>query len=308
MKVTYKRLFLFLLPVVITGICFEIFLRMIPNDYRFKKEYLDRKSKEIEVVTLGGSHAFYGLNPTYINYNCFNASYVSQSLNYDLEILKKYDGKWDKLRFVLIPVSFTTLYSRLEKGDEAWRAKNYTIYYGINLTKKLTDYSEVLSISLPINLTRIKMHYLQGDKNLFSSTHGWGLDYSSKDHNDLIESGRKAAIRHSNSRNVYFSENLESLKEIIEFTKKRGIKILFFTPPSYTSYVENLDKSRINQIVGTITRLDDANDNIYYQNFLYDQSFIADDYFDADHLNEIGARKLSQKLDSLLHKIDLKQL
>jgi len=303
MKAICIRILIFILPVLIAGIIFEVFLRLIPNDYRFKRDYLDRKSREVEVLTLGGSHAFYGLNPTFINYNSFNAGYVSQTLNYDLEILKKYDGNWDKLLFVLIPVSYTTLFSKLEKGEEAWRAKNYAIYYGINLNNKLTDYSEVLSTSLPVNITRIKMHYFQGDKNLFSSTRGWGLDYSSEKQIDLFESGRKAALRHTNSKNVYFSENLESLSDLIEFTKNRGVKILFFTPPSYISYVEMLDTSRVNKIVGTITHLDEENENIYYQNFLYDKSFITDDYYDADHLNEIGARKLSLKIDSLLHKI-----
>ena len=47
------------------------------------------------------------------------------------------------------------------------------------------------------------------------------------------------------------------------------------------------------------------NKSIYYFDLLKDKSFKANDYFDADHLNEIGAKKLTMKLDSIIHKIEL---
>jgi hypothetical protein len=43
-------------------------------------------------------------------------------------------------------------------------------------------------------------------------------------------------------------------------------------------------------------------DNVTYQNFLLDSSFSAIDFFDADHLNEIGAKKLTSKLDTLINQ------
>lgn len=300
MKSTIFKILLFFLPIVLIAISLEILLRNIPNDYSFKSDYLDKKANKVEVLILGGSHAFYGLNPRYISRNCFNASYVSQSLNYDLEILKKYDGNWNKLSYVLIPISYTTLFSRLELGDEAWRSKNYAIYYGININNKLINYSEVLSISLPINITRLIKHYIQGEKNLFSSTLGWGLDYSSQIHNNLEESGRIAAIRHSNSKNVYFNDNLVFLQNLIDFTLKRDVKLIFFTPPSYISYKENLNKDRLKLIVSTMDHFQNENKNVLYVNLIDDNSFKAQDYFDADHLNEIGAMKLSGELDSLI--------
>ena len=37
-----SNLLLFILPIVIIGVSAEILLRKIPNDYLYKKEYLDR--------------------------------------------------------------------------------------------------------------------------------------------------------------------------------------------------------------------------------------------------------------------------
>ena len=69
-------------------ISFELLLRNIPNDYSFKKNYLNTKSNSIEVLFLGSSHIYYGINPEYISRNSFNGSHISQSLNFDLEILE----------------------------------------------------------------------------------------------------------------------------------------------------------------------------------------------------------------------------
>ena len=40
--------------------------------------------------------------------------------------------------------------------------------------------------------------------------------------------------------------------------------------------------------------------NTFYYNLLTDASFNEIDFYDADHLNKIGAKKLTQKIDSLL--------
>jgi len=83
------RTLLFSLPVLALFIVMEILLRQIPNDYLLKKKYLDNHSKEIETLILGSSHSFYGINPLYFSNNTFNASHISQSLDYDFAILKK---------------------------------------------------------------------------------------------------------------------------------------------------------------------------------------------------------------------------
>ncbi len=53
------------LPILVVAILMEILLRNTPNDYLFKKQYLDKHSSEIETLILGSSHSFYGFNPEY---------------------------------------------------------------------------------------------------------------------------------------------------------------------------------------------------------------------------------------------------
>ncbi|HRB69044.1 MAG TPA: hypothetical protein PLC92_02955, partial [Chitinophagales bacterium] len=80
-------------------ISLELLLRDIPNDYSFKKNYLNTNSNNIEVLFLGSSHIYYGINPEYISQKSFNAAHISQSLNFDLAILEKYKDRWTNLKY-----------------------------------------------------------------------------------------------------------------------------------------------------------------------------------------------------------------
>ena len=43
---------------------------------------------------------------------------------------------------------------------------------------------------------------------------------------------------------------------------------------------------------------------VIYKNYMYDKMFIENDFYDADHLNEIGAEKLTKLLNNLIADID----
>src|SRR5574339_19425 len=93
-----RNLCLFLLPVFFLGSVMEGLIRNIPNDYSYKRGYLDKNAGSIEVLFLGSSHAYRDIDPALIHANSFNAAYVSQSLYYDNRILKKYETQWSHLK------------------------------------------------------------------------------------------------------------------------------------------------------------------------------------------------------------------
>ena len=67
--------------------------------------------------------------------NCFNASNVSQTYIYDLEILKKYEYNWANLKVIVLPVSYFSLFMKLEASKEYWRVKDYVIYNRLNASQ-----------------------------------------------------------------------------------------------------------------------------------------------------------------------------
>jgi hypothetical protein len=305
MKKFIKWIIISILPILLSGICFEVLLRKIPNDYSYKKNYLDRNSKKIRILFLGSSHVYYGINPEYIS-GSFNAAHVSQTLNYDLAILQKYKTKWDSLQYIVLSVDYFSLYGRLEEGVEAWRVKNYAIYYGLHTSDILSDYTEIFSNKFIVNESRFCNFYLHHKSDLTCSELGWGTGYNAKNSKDLVVSGETAAKRHFAKSDQYFNENVGDLETIISFAKARNIHVLLFTSPAFKTYVQNLDTIQLNHTLQAVTHLISTYDNARYYNLLADPEFTENDFYDADHLNEIGAKKLTIKIDRLLKMPDKK--
>ena len=72
------------------------------------------------------------------------------------------------------------------------------------------------------------------------------------------------------------------------------------TPPAYQSYRDNLNKEQLNKAIALTNKLCATSNNCTYFNLLDDSRFVAGDYYDADHLSEIGAKKLSIFLDKIV--------
>lgn len=284
------------LPILVIAIVMEMLLRNIPNDYLLKSQYLDKHSSEIETLILGSSHAFYGLNPEYFSSKTFNAANIAQTLNYDYEIIKKYQDNFKNLKTIVLPISYFTLYKKLETAPESWRVKNYMIYYKMHCSKSITYYSEVLCNRIYINIIRLISYYVFGDPTISCSDLGWGNTYNSKNAKDLVKTGKDAARRYtvkdlnSDMNQQIFKENVFILESILRWSKKNNIKILLFTPPGYKTYRENLNPVQMETTINTTREICSKFNNCIYINLQSDTNFVASDYYDGDHLSEIGAK------------------
>lgn len=307
MKKFIIKTILFLLPIFAISLSMEILLRKIPNDYLYKKEYLDKYSNEIETLILGSSHSFYGLNPDFFSSSTFNAAHISQSLNYDYEIFKKYQDNLHNLKTLILPISYFTLYGKLENGSESWRVKNYVIYYGMNVANSFVDYAEVLSNQPKVNRKKLYGYYIKSnhDQYISCSELGWGTPIQSK---DLVETGKAAAERHtkaditSDFNNNIFNNNQQILNTIIKWCKKQNIKVMLLTLPAYTTYRQNINLEQYGITIKTANKIASQYDNCIYVNLFDDTNFVAKDFRDADHLSEIGAEKLSKLIDKKINE------
>jgi hypothetical protein len=306
MKKFIVCILLYLLSVLLSAILLEIFLRWIPNDYSCKKNYWETHASEIETLILGSSHAYYGIDPIYFSMNTFNASHISQSLDYDYEILKQYDEKLINLKTVVIPVSYFTLWGKLSKGKEAWRIKNYVLYYGMANNNRKYHF-ELSGNKFTTNISRV-ISYLQGN-NVSCSEQGWGTDYNSQKAQNLEKAGKIGAKRHtiddihSLQNKEVFNDNILILDSIISLCQRHNADVFFFTPPAYHTYRQHSNEEQLNMTIKTATEIANKYSNCTYINMIADSSFVSTDYYDADHLSEVGAKKLSILInDSLIRK------
>ncbi len=287
-----------ILPILFFFLVLEIAIRKIPNDYQLKKEYLDQNAAEINTLIFGSSHTFYGLNPEYFSKKTFNVAYVSQSLDLDYEILNAYQSKLKKLKTVIIPISYFSLFETLETDVEKWRIKNYVIYYGFENKYTFADNFETLDNHITLNVKKVVKHYALNKSFITASNLGWGTNFNSKDKKAF--EGDFTAKKHTVKNFDLYPENLKSLHKIIDLCKKKNVDIVFITTPTHSSYSKNLDSIQLEKTTKTISDLVKNNSNCSYFNLLKSGKFTNEDFYDSDHLNEIGAKKLSIFTNSLI--------
>lgn len=303
MKKLIKKILTFFLPLIVFLSLLEILLQQIPNDYSYKKEYLDNYSNEIETLILGTSHTNCGVNPIYFSSNTFNAANSARPLEYDFLIYQKYSDKLSNLKTVIIPISYQTMWWKLD-GKKKTIIKNYVIYFDIHNSESFSDNFELLSIKL--NWNRLISYYIYKKTEISVSELGWSTSYNSINNKDLLETGKNTAITHtckdifSQENKIFFNENIYLLNKIIE--SKENLKVILFTPPGYKTYREHLNQEQLNQTIKIATEIAEKYDNCVYYNFLENSDFVAEDFHDADHLNEKGAKKLSILLNKIVEK------
>lgn len=294
------RLIVFLLPVLLGFCVWEYFLRAIPNDYSYKKQYLEQNAKDIEVLILGNSHYYRSVLAEDLYLNGFNAAYISQSLNIDFLIFNKYKDRMKNLKYLMIGISYPSLFSSLESQVEYWRIKNYNLYYDFNLTNLPKNYSEVLSNTFEVNKKKIINYYWHHDNPITQSRLGSGAKRVQK---DLYETGINSSKRHTHSKLPFYKDYLKQINGIIEYCNENQIKILLVTSPTYHTYYENLNTVQLSKMNYLLDSIAQMHQNVYRLNYLKSKNFIAEDFYDADHMRLQGAIKfteiLNQKLDSL---------
>ncbi len=295
---------LFTLPVLFMTIAMELLLRNIPNDYEQKKAYLDKHAAEIETLVLGSSHSYYGINPAFFTSNTFNVSHVSQTFKYDYAILKKYQPKFKSLRTIVLPLSYFTLYGNIEEGAESWRVKNYNLYYGLNVSGKLKDNLEVLGNTFKVNKKRLTNYYFAHESAITATELGWCMKREIKKTNDLVETGKAAELRHTakEADTALVNYNIAILKSISAWCAEQNIKLVLITMPAYKTYSERLNIDQLNLTINTAQQVANENGNGIYLNFLNDPRFVEADFYDADHLSDIGAEKFSKILNDEINK------
>lgn len=304
----FKILLHFLLPLLLLVCGYEILLRKIPNDYSYKDEMLRERSSQIETLIMGSSHSLRGVNPEWCATEAFNLAMVSQTLELDYLLFVKYRQDLPQLKKIILPISYFSLFSDMETGPEPWRMKNYAIYYQLNPLHGIDGFKnkfELLNTDYRLGLSRIVDYYVKGINGISCDENGWAGRAREIFTADYFEKrGSKAANRHTENLDakevaMRLEKNLEYLNALISWSQTHHITVLLFLPPAHTAYRKHLNPDQLQLTIELSEELEETYSNCRYLNLLSDSSFTDEDFFDADHLNENGAIKLTELLDGM---------
>lgn len=294
-----KYSLVFVLPLLIACAIVEYIVRQVPNAYRFKYEWMQKNAENVDVLVLGSSHTFYGIRPQYLDGNAFSLANVSQDQNLNLFLLEYWSDRYKNLKTVICPISVFSWFGRgIEYGAESYRCRYYKIYMDCNLYPcmilhnfEITDYSTA----------KVKLEkFFSDNPTIDYDPYGWGNNYKLQNKNmdswnDETEA-ELAAKRHTVNTWVFYEKNHSIMKKMAEFCKARNIQLVLITTPCWHSYYDRINAEQLSKMY-ELTSLFQKEYNLPYLDYLKDSRFSADDFFDSNHLSDVGAIKFTKILN-----------
>lgn len=293
MKKFLLQISIFAMAVLTIVGTLEVCIESSPNPYRYKHEWMMSHSSEVRTLILGSSHAYYGICPAEFGADAFSLANTAQTLRYDLYLLTHY--MMPNLKTVILPFSYFTLWEDCEAQGMDDCIIQYRRYMDCDIHTHLEGYS-LECFYLPSFRVKVKGLFLPRKK--FWDSQGWGLEYTLEARNEKWDDGENRARGNtyvdSDMAWKLVPENTARLDSIAGFCEKNGVHlILVHTPVSatftaFTDSTQNAVNERV--ILGFLSE----HPNVEYIDADDHSVFNDNDFYDSDHLNRNGARKLSR--------------
>jgi hypothetical protein len=293
----------FISPFIPLFAWWEHGLARIPNSYNTKARLLAEAAPDCEVLVLGSSHGYMGINPSFFTQRGFNMANVSQTLFYDSELTARYLPRLPKLKCAVFAISYFSLEGGvLGQGAESFRCPFYHRFYHLPSERWIDNFD-------PGNFSMIALYGLTDSARYFKhrfkdslaeqvETNGWYDIPLDKDHPNISdESGKARAEFHDAfmaKGNIAYNRAL--LVKAMRSYKNAGVVPVLITTPVFRTYRDHLDGDKYERMQEVIRGICEETGSKYF-NYLDDRRFDIDDFSDNDHLDAPGAEKFSKILD-----------
>lgn len=309
MKTLIKKSLVFLFSLICLFLFLEIRLRQIPTYLSLKKELLELQLDEIEILSTGHSYGD-AINPRFFDRRAFNLFNDAEDLYYDVKVIEKYMKQMPQLKAVLLPISYFSLDYRLEHSPWAWRAPFYKFIFNIPPSDPFSNlqpgfYSRTFAYGWREVLGFIGSNFADQMTNKMYKD-GWREVGTM----ELVEG--KESIRAGQQSIEYLDsilkkpENLEFniplLNSFIEKCKSKKIEVILFTPPAFHDYYDHIKPEKYQRMQAEINQIV-LKYGLPYFDFLKDSRFTASDFYSIDHVNDLGAEKLSRIMNEIVNDV-----
>lgn len=294
------RLCLFVIPALILLMAAELFMRSLPNTYKYKDEWMKANAHSVSTLLLGNSHGYFALRPSIIGDSTFSLCNVSQRLEHDFFLLKKYSALCPNLRRVVVVADNSNLFDVPMEEEEPYRVTYYQLYMGYDAHPQLSEYAFELA-NTPSAIQKIKSFIAGG--GITCDSLGWGRNYRAEDRdprNFLPENVRE----HRFVNWQYTMRNRCYMDSIAYWCQKKNIDLFFIQTPVSSAYTQKANPRQLRLVNHMVDSCCNAYGACHF-NFSCDERFSDSDFYDTDHLTDIGASNFSkllrQSIDSLSH-------
>ncbi len=283
------------------GIYFVISLYILPEQIAKEQgpstgQQIDKsfqKVKEIpfDLVILGNSGTYRGINPTVLEIPAFNFSHDNDSYNqiyYKIIWMEEHDIDFNYLVLGVDYFQFNVL--------SATRNYIYNSYLNDDYKK---DYPESNAYTLFLDRTMIldvnRMKYLQ---NLFSSSSSPRFQRDNGQYLNPHQATKDDKAKYSIKR-LPFQEKY--FKLILEYCKKHEIEVFLTMMPARKNALVNYERKDIIEFNTFIKSF--SNSDVHFVNYSEQKGWTLDDYTDVTHLNEAAANRFTKQLNDTISDI-----
>jgi len=298
MKKFVKHILWFVLPVVVLLVAGELYMRSIPNIYRYKDQWMRSRASDVEVLVLGNSHSFDGISPSRLSCKAFNLAMPNQTFEEDYFMLTNYGPGCDSLKTVIVQLDECNLVlPSLEEMGYNDRATYYRIYMGYDKHSRWSLYN--FEMSNPATCWRKAKRYRQAKRDGGNDLGCDSLGFSPQ--GELQRGGNEDAefLTKMWQKVSVVRENVRKLAKISDYCRDHGLHMLLITMPYKRSYVANLDRNMV-KMVRMVGEQEGKKPHVTYINFQGDDRIADSDFIDNSHLTTSGAMKFSAIIDSVL--------
>lgn len=311
MKKFLKTVCLFSLPLLLLGIGFEYSLRRVPNPFRFKRYLLEEKGGQIKTMIIGSSVAGYGIDPSCLPDSTYNLAISGQWFRYNEAQLEKYIDSLPHLKNIIWGIAYQAFWEdEYESGVFYQDSKHdaqiayYSIYMDISFDRNLIHRSELLSAG-KICVEKWSKHYLQHEKTMYCDSlgldHTYDLSEKEEDEKKWLNAIPRSIKMHTALDNEkaerIYQQNIQRMHAVAKLCHDRGVKLYLVIPPTYKMYYENVDEGQLQRMFLAIREVADKWDNVSAYDYFKDNRFVADDFYDGNHLtSDVGAVKFGNIL------------
>lgn len=240
-----------------------------------------KNQKKIKTLILGSSHGDYSISSKIPFLNTYNLCLPSQDLYYSYNLYKTV--KSTNLKNVILFFSVFSPGFDLIKTSEYQRCFLYKLIFNIPYKNKLSIDQKNEEIKYKKYIDQIKNNFLLDDNYVGCDDN----NYFSK----INLSVKDRAIKHlrENNRN---NNQIRYIKDMNSLIERNNQKLIIVIPPTRNDYKKILPKSTIIfQKLFEFSKMHNIKILNYYDINLNDSNF-----WDTDHLNEKGAKKITKDI------------
>lgn len=291
------RLLYFTFPVLLVYTILALFVlpKLIEKtegprtETQIKNSFLNAKNSNYDLLILGNSRTYRGINPDGFSIPSYNFSHDADSYNqiyYKLLWLEQQDKK---IKYLILGVDYFQFSSLLDTRNYAYSKflgeeylKDFPNSNQVNLFLSKTNFLEFSRLKYLLNVFRKERNLIFQRKNGQYIT---PVKASKNDKHDFIPIGRLPL------QEKYFNKTLD-------YCSKKKIEVFMCILPARENFLnryKEIEMQEFNKFIHFY-----VNSKIHFFDFSHQAGWVLEDYQDLIHLNETGANKFSKQLNDTI--------